>query len=149
MRAVEKSPGRRRVRATLLALLWVWALVIFMVVDLFWNVEEFDRVRPEARWYRSARYVAHRMVGEEYRERDEFTASLDADVRHPLHARIVPRISTTLRVIGGVPPDHATSYRIQRQLHYFAHRTTNPEKRAAALRAIERLKALRQTAKEG
>ena len=70
----ESSP-RRRVRKTLLVLLWAWAACIALVVDLFWNVEEFDRVRPRAGFYRDMRFAAHRMVGERYRENDELGRS--------------------------------------------------------------------------
>ena len=38
------KPRRRGVRPLLLILLWVWAALVFVVVDLFLNVEEFDRV---------------------------------------------------------------------------------------------------------
>lgn len=59
--------SRPRVRATLLVLLWFWAATMFLVVDLFFNVPEFDRVRPRAPLYRAAREVAHEMVGEPIR----------------------------------------------------------------------------------
>ena len=53
----------------LLALLWVWAILVFVIIDLFRNVEEFDRIRPDSRIYRGMQLAAHEMVGEEYRER--------------------------------------------------------------------------------
>jgi len=59
---------RRRIRPTLLVLLWVWALCVFTVVDLFWNVPEFDTVRPRSVAYQSMRYAAHDLVGEPYRD---------------------------------------------------------------------------------
>ncbi len=55
---------RRRVRPLLLVLLWIWAGCIALVLDLFWNVAEFDGVRPRAPLYRGMRAVAHEMVGE-------------------------------------------------------------------------------------
>jgi HEAT repeat protein len=57
-----------RVRKRLLVLLWLWAGCVFLVVDLFWNVDEFDGIRPRADIYRATRYVAHRMVGEPWRD---------------------------------------------------------------------------------
>jgi hypothetical protein len=48
----------------LLVLLWGWAALMFVVVDLFLNVEEFDAIRPRARLYQTMRSVAHDMVGE-------------------------------------------------------------------------------------
>ena len=45
-------------RFRLLVLLWVWALLVFTVVDLFWNVREFDTVRPRAPLYRGMRIAA-------------------------------------------------------------------------------------------
>jgi hypothetical protein len=41
-----------------------------LVLDLFLNVPEFDRVRPRAQFYRAARYVAHEMVGEPISEEE-------------------------------------------------------------------------------
>jgi hypothetical protein len=58
------------VRPLLLVLLWIWALCVFLVVDLFLNIEEFDAIRPRASLYRGMRYAAHRMVGEPCLERD-------------------------------------------------------------------------------
>lgn len=55
-----------RVRWTLLALLWFWALCVFVTLDLFRNVGAFDSIRPRATIYRAMRYVAHRMVQEPY-----------------------------------------------------------------------------------
>jgi hypothetical protein len=64
----------RRVRPLLLVLLWAWAICVFLVLDLFLNVEEFDGIRPRSNLYRGMRFAAHRMVGEPYREDDEFAA---------------------------------------------------------------------------
>lgn len=65
------APARSRVRWTLLALLWVWAILVFVVIDLFLNVEEFDRIRPGGRTYRGMRMVAHDLVGEKYEELEQ------------------------------------------------------------------------------
>jgi HEAT repeat protein len=53
----------RRVRPLLLILLWVWALCVAIVLDMFWNVEEFDRVRPRSTLYRGMRVAGHKLVG--------------------------------------------------------------------------------------
>lgn len=65
---------KRRIRPLLLALLWIWAALVFTVVDLFRNVPEFDRVRPTARFYRALRFTGHEMTGTPYLEADEFGA---------------------------------------------------------------------------
>ena len=57
-----KSQSRRRIRPLLLVLLWIWAACIFMVVDLFKNVNEFDDIRPRARLYRGMRHAAHDLI---------------------------------------------------------------------------------------
>lgn len=59
---------KRKVRWTLLALLWAWAGVMFLVVDLFASPEEFDRMRPDSDLYRATQVVAHEMVGRDYDE---------------------------------------------------------------------------------
>jgi hypothetical protein len=61
-----ESGPRRRVRPLLLVLLWIWAVLIFGVVDLFRNVPEFDRLRPRSKLYEGMRKAAHEMVGESY-----------------------------------------------------------------------------------
>ncbi len=48
---MEMNSGRRkggdgRIRWRLLALLWIWAVLMFVTFDLFVNVPAFDRVRP-------------------------------------------------------------------------------------------------------
>jgi len=58
------KPLRKRIRPVLLVLLWVWALCIFLVVDLFFNVNEFDAVRPRSSLYTGTRLAAHKLVGE-------------------------------------------------------------------------------------
>jgi len=67
----EKGNSKRRgIRPVLLVLLWMWALVMFLVVDLFFNVDEFDHVRPDAPLYRGMRKVAHDLVGERFEDED-------------------------------------------------------------------------------
>ena len=71
----EKKP--RRVRWTLLVLLWIWAITIFATLDLFTNVGEFDTIRPRAAIYRGMRIAAHKMIGEPIAE----TASSSTAIR--------------------------------------------------------------------
>jgi hypothetical protein len=71
---VKIKKSRSRFRGVTLVLLWVWAILVFVVIDLFFNVEEFDAVRPRNSQYRAIRYVAHQLVGERYPEDDEFSA---------------------------------------------------------------------------
>lgn len=54
----------RRVRATLLVLLWIWTACVALVLDLFSSVSQFDGIRPRSALYRSCRQVAHELVGE-------------------------------------------------------------------------------------
>lgn len=61
------KPPRRRIRPLLLVLLWVWAVLVFVVIDLFRNVPAFDRIRPESKLYEGMRKAAHEIVGEPYR----------------------------------------------------------------------------------
>ena len=76
-----KRAEKRRVRPVLLVLLWIWAVCVFAVVDLFFNVEEFGGIRPRARLYRAMRYTGHRLVGEPYLDGDF------GDALPPLHTR--------------------------------------------------------------
>ena len=62
--AAAGTKPAQRIRFRLLVLLWVWALLVFAIVDLFWNVQEFDGVRPRASLYHGMRAAAHQMVGE-------------------------------------------------------------------------------------
>jgi len=57
---------KRRVRPLLLVLLWVWAACVFVTLDLFLNVPEFDRLRPRARLYEAMRWSGHEITGEPY-----------------------------------------------------------------------------------
>jgi len=74
----KKPPDPRRsgVRLVLLLLLWAWAALVFVVIDLFYDVPEFDRIRPRAELYRAMRYVAHEMVERPYTEDDDFGRAL-------------------------------------------------------------------------
>lgn len=51
-------------RPVLLFLLWVWALSVFVAVDMFFNVPAFDAIRPWASLYHGMRRAGHQMVGE-------------------------------------------------------------------------------------
>ncbi len=53
-------------RPLLLLFLWVWALCIFVTLDLFLNVSEFDAIRPKSESYRALRQRGHGLVGEPY-----------------------------------------------------------------------------------
>jgi hypothetical protein len=67
----ETTQRRRpRVRLLLLVLLWIWAACVFLVLDLFLNVETLDSVRPRSRLYRGMRIAAHKLVGEPLVEDD-------------------------------------------------------------------------------
>jgi len=57
-----------RVRPLLLILLWIWVITVAILVDMFWNVDEFDGFRPRASLYRGMRVAAHLMVGEPVEE---------------------------------------------------------------------------------
>ena len=63
----EKRP-RKRIRPLTLVLLWVWAICMFLVIDLFFNVNTLDPIRPRSSIYRGTRVAAHRMVGEPIEE---------------------------------------------------------------------------------
>ena len=101
MGASSEKPAKRRVRPLLLILLLVWAVLVFMVIDLFLNVGEFDGVRPRARLYRGMRKAAHEMVGEPHAEdisepfahrgttrREGFTAGRVGPKRAPIGRRV-------------------------------------------------------------
>ena len=70
MSAMTTKSSKPRVRKTLLLLLWIWALCVFLTLDLFLNVREFDAIRPRADIYRGMRAAAHKMIGEPYLEDD-------------------------------------------------------------------------------
>jgi len=59
--------GKRRVRPLLLVLLWVWAISVFVTLDLFLNISQFDVVRPRAPFYEGMRWEGHEIVGEPYK----------------------------------------------------------------------------------
>jgi hypothetical protein len=63
--------GERCARRRLLVLLWIWAICVLMIVDLFLNLSEFDGTRPHADFYRALRVAGHKMVGEPLLEGDE------------------------------------------------------------------------------
>ena len=55
---MSSTVSGRRVRPLLLVLLWIWAMCVFTVVDLFWNVQAFDGLRPSALLYQGMRRAA-------------------------------------------------------------------------------------------
>jgi hypothetical protein len=71
----------------------------------------------------------------------------------PVAQRVTPEVRTVtrpftspfLRVFDGIPPDHYTSWKIQYQLQRLEGRTEDAARRAAARRAIARLKEMRET----
>jgi len=64
-------------------MLWIWAALVFTVVDLFRNVPEFDRVRPDWGLYRGMRVAAHRMVGEPIADGDVDVAPTGREAARP------------------------------------------------------------------
>ncbi len=74
--AVDEGGKPRRIRPVLLVLLWVWAACIFVVVDLFRNVSEFDDVRPRSKLYEGMREAAHELSGERYDRPAEFETAV-------------------------------------------------------------------------
>jgi hypothetical protein len=60
----DAKKARRRVRPLLLVLLWIWAICVFVTIDLFRNVSEFDSIRPRSPLYSSLREAGHELVGE-------------------------------------------------------------------------------------
>jgi len=89
--------SNRPIRPLLLFLLWIWAACVFFICDLFLNVEEFDRARPRAQTYRAMRFVAHRMVGEPYLERDEFAAPPTLNRPTPTHRDLAQFCPSSVR----------------------------------------------------
>ncbi len=59
----QEGKPQSRIRPVLLVLLWIWAILVFVVVDLLLDVEAFDRIRPESDFYRSLRAAGHDMSG--------------------------------------------------------------------------------------
>jgi hypothetical protein len=132
------KPTGKRIRWTLLALLWIWAGCMALVLDLFWNIQEFDRIRPGARLYRAVRYVAHRMVGERYAEDDAFgRTSPDVGPYRPERTSTIR--PTDYRV--GPKPDAATpaGARMLDGLARVARTSQDAKRRIAALRSMARM----------
>jgi antitoxin component YwqK of YwqJK toxin-antitoxin module len=80
-----RADPARRVRPTLLVLLWVWVACVALAVDLFLNVPAFDRIRPRARLYGEMRRAGHEMVGEPIEEAEPVAGT--ASTRRPDFAR--------------------------------------------------------------
>jgi antitoxin component YwqK of YwqJK toxin-antitoxin module len=119
----SEAPRRRRVRGVLLVLLWVWAVVIFLIVDLFRSPEEFDRVRPDSRIYRGMQQAAHDLVGEEYRAR-----LTEAEVEAEIKAAVARRGARGRSAVEIVDKDFGTSrlpprMRMDDRLSYVEHGT--------------------------
>jgi hypothetical protein len=135
---VAAKGANRRIRWTLLVLLWLWVGCIVLVLDLFWNVSAFDRVRPDATLYRATRYVAHRLVGERYVDDDAFGRATPevAPYRPERTSMIRP---TDYRV--GSKPDAATpaGARLLDGLARVARTSPDPQRRIAALRSMARM----------
>jgi len=134
----------KRVRPLLLLLLWIWAGCILLVLDLFWNVDHLDGIRPRAQLYRVARHVAHEMVGEPVDGADAGPAAASParrapQVRAPLPAPF-PFARSGSRHPGGVP-DAATPQgeKLRSDLLSVAAAAEDPAKRKAALRSLARM----------
>ena len=150
------STSKPRIRPLLLILLWIWAGCVFLVVDLFWNVPEFDRVRPRAPLYGGMRRAAHEMVGERFRaragERDGVGIAFFAAEREP--ARDADTVAEARRLLrlarDSAPPDRAAALAAfadctgygARPVVRDALEDTDPAVRAAAVEAIVRAGAL-------
>lgn len=93
-----KQRAKGRIRPTLLILLWVWAGCVFVVVDLFRNVPELDRVRPQSKLYEGMRRAAHEIVGEPY-EAPAFVAGAAVAGRRRVH------VASTDAPAGALPAD--------------------------------------------
>jgi hypothetical protein len=135
---VATKRADRRIRWTLVVLLWLWVGCIALVLDLFWNVSVFDRVRPDATLYRATRYVAHRLVGERYAEDDAFGRTT------PEVAPYRPERTSTIRLTDyrvGPKPDAATpaGARMLDGLARVARTSPDPKLRIAALRSMARM----------
>ncbi len=104
-----KSP----VRWTLLVLLWLWAGCVFMTLDLFRNVPEFDRVRPDWSVYRGMRIAAHRMVGEPLPELDRVRTTVAKDPADLLARRLdAARAATSTAALADLATDADPRVRI-------------------------------------
>jgi HEAT repeat protein len=86
MKRIQQGPSRPRIRWRLLVLLWIWAACVFLILDLFLNVDAFDAIRPRALLYRGTRVAAHKMVGEPIRDTDFPGLVLKRPNRAPLPA---------------------------------------------------------------
>ena len=64
MKPKRPEKKRSRVRLTLLVLIWIWVLCVALVLDLFFNVDEFDSIRPQGTEYRAMRITAHTLIAE-------------------------------------------------------------------------------------
>lgn len=142
--ATKAKAGRAsagRVRWQLLALLWVWAGCVALVLDLFLNIDEFDGVRPRAPLYRAMRAVAHDMVGERLYDADSASIA-QSRPRRSEEARHVAALPPGLRPASarhpGGTPDRRTPQgaRLYDGLRRAAVANADPAKRTGALRSL-------------
>ena len=88
------------------------------------------------------RYVAHKMVGEPYREPDRFGRSQSSDGPRPRSATASAEPSRPSRVVRAGPrPDVYTPHgrRLLAGLERAASRAEDPQRRIAALRSMARM----------
>lgn len=150
---------RGRVRCTLLVLLWIWAGCVFLVVDLFFNVDEFDEIRPRAPLYRAMREVAHEMIGEPWMDAVQPVAAVARGTRRDRTDDALPCRLRQERVALGsgarVPVlRDAMRERVFSDLLATAREGDDVARRAAATRSLARMfgseaaEALRAIAQE-
>jgi len=132
----QQSTNKKRVRGTLLVLLWIWAICIFVVLDLFLNVDEFDRIRPRARVYRSMRLAAHDMVDEPYYDNDFGPSRAGHKFLIARRTHCVAPVSAQARYLA----DELERIRELplSELHATAQNADDPRVRIAALRSMAR-----------
>jgi len=129
----------RRVRPLLLVLLWIWVIAVAVVVDMFWNVDEFDGIRPRAKLYRGMRIAGHSMVGVPVKE-----------ARYPLRrwrGRLLTEAKTPEDVRAMVTFCRQAGYSDVRALKKVALTAKDPLAVGNAIRALGRLRKVAQDAK--
>jgi hypothetical protein len=115
----------------LLALLWIWVVAVAVVIDLFWNVDEFDGIRPRSSLYRGMRVAGHKLVGVPVEE------GVDAQMRRGLLLRYVTTPQEMRAVVTFCR--HAKPADASR-LRKVALASTDPLVAGNAIRALGRLK---------
>lgn len=127
------STRARRIRPLLLVLLWVWAGCIALVLDLFFNITEFDGIRPRADLYRGMRTAAHNLVGEPILDHETGRMRRGAII-------IEPDCMADVRAMAMFCDDAGPGDRDA--LRTVALEAENPIPVSHALRALGRMKAL-------